>query len=235
MAKPTIRSSGRHDLILEQLLDVAEAKFARQGVAGTSLQELADAVGLTRTGIYHYVTGKDELLEHLVRGFTLETEATLTALAEDVERPVEERLREAVSSMAQRVAEHPRRFRLLLVTEDSLPENLAQQHRLARRATLSALSALIDQAKAAGVARSVDTNLAAFALFGVTNWVSFWYVPGNPTSGLTPAQLGAKLADIALDGVLARSGEVGDGSVPDAFDRLRENIDRLENLVTRES
>ncbi|GAA4401513.1 TetR/AcrR family transcriptional regulator [Tsukamurella soli] len=230
MPKPTVRTSGRHDLVLEQLMEAAEGLFSRQGVAGTSLQELADAVGLTRTGVYHYVSGKDELLEHLVRGFTLETAESLGALAVDTERPAAERLREAVASVARRVAEHPRRFRLLLTSEDSFPEPLAKQHRAARRDTLAALSSLIDAAKQDGSCRPVDTSLAAFALLGVANWVAFWYPPRG--LDLSPAQVADQLADIALGGVLSDRTPDGVDSVPGALALLREDVTRLEHMLT---
>jgi len=53
-----------------QLMEATERLFAQHGVAGTSLQALADAVGLSRTSIYHYVRGKDEMPETLVEVFT---------------------------------------------------------------------------------------------------------------------------------------------------------------------
>ncbi|NMO02951.1 TetR/AcrR family transcriptional regulator [Gordonia sp. TBRC 11910] len=231
MAKPTIRSAGRHDLVLEQLLDAAETLFARQGVAGTSLQELADAVGLTRTGIYHYINGKDDLLEQLVRGFTLETAESLRALAERTDESAADRLHTAVKSMAQRVAEHPKRFRLLLTSEDSFPETLAKQHRAARRETLLAMSSIIDQAKTEGSCRPVDTAHTAFALIGVANWVAFWYPrPGQDSD--SPAQIAAELADIALGGVLSsRSVDAGAGAIPGALALLREDVARLDHLL----
>ncbi|MGI6798784.1 TetR/AcrR family transcriptional regulator [Gordonia sihwensis] len=229
MPKPTIRASGRYDLILEQLLDAAETLFARQGVAGTSLQELAEAVGLTRTGVYHYVKGKDELLEHLVRGFTLETAERLTELTEEAERPAAERLREAVSSMAKRIAEHPRRFRLLLTSEDSFPELIAKQHRAARRATLDAMVSLIDQAKSEGGVRPIDTRLTAFSLLGVTNWMAFWYRP-EQVGDLTPQQVADAMASIALDGVFSERASGAD-SMHAALALLEEDVSRLRQFV----
>lgn len=229
MPKPTVRTSGRHDLILDQLLDAAEGLFARQGVAGTSLSELADAIGLTRTGVYHYVKGKDELLEHLVRGFTLETADKLTDLAGEVSRPADVRLREGVSSMAKRIAEHPRRFRLLLTSEDSFPEAIAKQHRAARRATLDAMITLIDQVKAEGGARPVDTRLAAFALLGVTNWMAFWY-QADQVGDRTPQQVADLLTSIALDGVFSQRADSVD-SLKGVVALLHEDVDRLSQFV----
>jgi AcrR family transcriptional regulator len=81
MPKPQTKSAARYDMVMGQLMEAAERLFAQHGVAGTTLQDLADAVGLTRTGVYHYVKGKDEMLEVLIRGFTVETAEDLRRLA----------------------------------------------------------------------------------------------------------------------------------------------------------
>src|SRR4051812_22383723 len=98
MPKPTNKSAARHEMVMGQLMEAAERLFAQKGVAGTSIQDLADAVGLTRTGIYHYVKGKDQMLEELVRGFTVETAEDLRRLADATNAPAYERLREAVTN-----------------------------------------------------------------------------------------------------------------------------------------
>lgn len=208
----------------------AETLFARQGVGGTSLQELADAVGLTRTGIYHYVKGKDELLEYLVRGFTLVTAKEVQAFADDTSRAALPRLRDAVIAMAVRVAEHPQRFRLLLTSEEAFPAALAKQHRRARRTTFAALSELVTQGINDGSMNPIDPDLTAFALAGVSNWVAFWY----PHSGdeRSPREVAETLADIALGGVANTRGEVaGEDAVPHALSLLRDDVARLEHLL----
>ncbi|WP_297835931.1 TetR/AcrR family transcriptional regulator, partial [Pseudomonas sp.] len=141
MSKITkIKAPARYELVMNQLMEAAERLFAQKGVAGTSLQELAEAVGLTRTGIYHYVKGKDEMLETLVRGFTLETARDLERLTSADTGTAIERLREGVTNMACKVAQHPQRFRLLLTSEGAFPEALAKQYRTARKRTLAALT-----------------------------------------------------------------------------------------------
>lgn len=210
-------------------MQAAERLFARQGVAGTSLQELADAVGLTRTGIYHYISGKDELLEHLVRGFTLETAEQLQALAAEADRGAADRLRDGVIAMATRVAAHPQRFRLLLTSEEAFPEPLAKQHRKARRATLDAMSSLVSQAIGEGSARPVDPELAAFSLVGVANWVAFWFPRQHSTA--SPESVAAELADVALGGVLTGRGSASENAIPQALAFLKEDVQRLEHLL----
>src|SRR5215471_12762187 len=66
---------------LEQLLDVAEEIFRRKGYAGTSLQEIAAALGMTRPALYYHVTSKTGLRLLVVERRTIR-------LAEEMERLV---------------------------------------------------------------------------------------------------------------------------------------------------
>src|SRR3954464_9194357 len=47
----------------EGILDRAAALFARRGFAKTSIQDVADAVGLSKAGLLHHFPSKDALHE----------------------------------------------------------------------------------------------------------------------------------------------------------------------------
>lgn len=229
MAKPTTKSAARHEMVMGQLMEAAERLFAQQGVAGTSLQELADAVGLTRTGIYHYVKNKDEMLEALVQGFTLETAEDMRSLAAQTDSPAIDRLREAVRRTALKVAQHPRRFRLLLTSETAFPDALAKQYRQARRQTLTGLTDLVDQAIREGSCRPVEPEIAAFGLLGAANWVAFWYPRDRGPGSKAPEEIAAQLADNAVNGL--RTERAGEG-LQHVIGLLEEDLGRLKRMTT---
>jgi AcrR family transcriptional regulator len=235
MAKPTVKSAARHDLVMEQLMEAAERLFAQKGVAGTSLQELAEAVGLTRTSVYHYIRGKDDMLEVLVKGFTLHTANDLTRLSKSGEGRAVDRLREGVTNMALVVARNPQRFRLLLTSEGALPEALAKQHRRARRQTLVALETLVSQAISEGSCRPVEPELAAFSLVGVSNWVAFWYPYGAGSGAMEPERLASALAGIALQGLVDSRAAADEDGVRHVIGLLQDDVNRLAHMMdTRE-
>lgn len=47
---------------LQLVVDTAAKRFERDGYHGTSLQNIADDVGITKAALYHYVDSKDQLL-----------------------------------------------------------------------------------------------------------------------------------------------------------------------------
>lgn len=216
--------------MLEQLMQAAEHLFLEKGVAGTSVNDLAQAIGVTRTALYHYISGKEELLEHLVRGFSLETAEQLRGIAGSTQRSAATRLRECIIAMTVRVAKNPQRFRLLLTSEYAFPQELARQHLAARRQTFHTLSGLVKQAIAEGTCRPIDPELAALTLAGVSNWVAFWF-PRRNSADLTAERVAEYLADIALRGIMNPRSIEGEAGIPHALTLLREDVQRLEQLL----
>ena len=64
------RASARRELVEAQIYEQATRLFAERGFAGTSLQDVADAMGMTRSALYYYVRNKDQLLAQLVTEIT---------------------------------------------------------------------------------------------------------------------------------------------------------------------
>jgi AcrR family transcriptional regulator len=55
-----------HEPVADRLLDTARRLFLEHGYAGTSLQMIADELGVTKAALYYHVKTKDELLAALV-------------------------------------------------------------------------------------------------------------------------------------------------------------------------
>ena len=52
---------------MSEILEHATRLFAERGYDGTTLQDIADAIGITRPGLYNYISSKEQLLAELVR------------------------------------------------------------------------------------------------------------------------------------------------------------------------
>lgn len=61
------RRDGRSTETRERIDDVALDLFTRQGFSGTTLQDIADELGLTKAAIYHHHRSKDALVRSLVQ------------------------------------------------------------------------------------------------------------------------------------------------------------------------
>ena len=51
---------------MSEILEHATRLFAERGYDGTTLQDIADAIGITRPGLYNYISSKEQLLATLL-------------------------------------------------------------------------------------------------------------------------------------------------------------------------
>ena len=222
-------STTRRELVEHEIYEHATRLFAERGFAGTSLQDIADALGITRPALYYYVKSKDELLAKLV---TEVTEGPLTELDEVAQRtdldPVD-KLRGIVRVIVGRRASQPARFRLLIRSEAELPDELMTAYRTGRRAVLDTVAAVIEEGVRAGQLRPVDATVAALGVLGMCNWVAWWFRPDGPYGVEAVTE---QLAEMALAGLVRAEHRAPDGDGPAAAIKLlREDLDHLERLL----
>lgn len=215
----------------DRIMDGAAQIFADRGFRGTGMQDIADAMDMSRPAVYHYFASKEQLLEALVEGITGDVVDFLRRLHADSERSPSERLAEAVAGLAARIAARPAHMRLLAANEGALPDRVAAAQAKGRRRTLDYVKGMIVQGVEAGELRPTDERIAAFALLGMCNWLAWWYRADGPAS---TDEIGRVLSAIALDGLLHPDPRHRSGSVSHAVGLLREDLDYLERMLPAE-
>ena len=223
------RTRVRRGLIEQEIYDQATRLFAQRGFAGTSFQDIADAVGLTRPALYYYVHSKDELLAKLVEEITEQAAAELSAIAgRDALTPAE-KLREIVLLTVRRQGEYAERFRLLVRSEADLPADVAAAYEAGRRSVLRSVTKVIEDGVAGGDFRPVNPAVAALGVLGMANWVAWWY---RPDSRFELHQVCDELAALAVAGLASGEGRGATFTPLDAVRGIRSDLDRLERLLS---
>ncbi len=97
----------------EKILDAAEKLFARRGFSGVGLRELAEAAGISKSGLLHHFRGKTELYA-AVAGRILHEFEKRTLQAISAGGDAFERFDRWLDAMIDTLAEQPTRARLLL-------------------------------------------------------------------------------------------------------------------------
>ena len=210
-----------------ELLERAADLFAERGFNGTSLQDVADAMGMTRPAIYHYFESKEALLGALLEGLT-EGRATQLAAIRRRKEPAADKLRAAALFMASEMARYPARFRLLIQGEADLPEHLAAKNNKAKREVLTQLVAIIDEGVRSGEFRAIDPRLAAFSIIGMCNWIAWWF---KPQGLLSLEDVAAEFAHMATLIVQSDNAAANGGGIAGTLKRLKDGIARLEVLI----
>ena len=99
------------------LLDAAERVFQQRGVSRTSLNEIAQAAGVTRGALYWHFKDKAALFNAMMERVTLPLETALTGVAEDCTDlcdPVAA-LREGLMHALRQIARDPQTRRVLQI------------------------------------------------------------------------------------------------------------------------
>ncbi|MGY0537422.1 TetR/AcrR family transcriptional regulator [Nocardioides sp. YJ-D4] len=223
------RPGVRRGLVEQEIYDHATRLFAERGFAGTSFQDIADAVGLTRPALYHYVSSKDELLAKLVAEITQDSAAGIQAIADRDDIDAARKVHEIVAMSVRRQAESASRFQLLIRSEADLPEGIATTHMAGRRAVLKAMAGVIEDGVAQGVFRPVDPRVAALGLLGMNNWVAWWYHPDERNDLDLICE---QLADMAVASLVNPDGSATTRAEPrDVLRLIRRDLDHLEDLL----
>jgi len=181
---------------LEQILATTAKVFADKGFHSTTMRDLSRATGMSLAGLYHYISGKDELL-YLIqqRSFAAVLAGAETALAAKV-APTE-RLERFIRHHVAFFASHMSEMKVLSHEANSLSgPRLADINGLKRK-YVELLRNLIADVEGENGSR-VDPHVAAYALFGMMNWIYNWY---NPTGALTPDALAERFAQIFIFGL----------------------------------
>jgi AcrR family transcriptional regulator len=226
---PDAESNPRKVLVRNQLIDKAAELFAKRGYARTTINDIAEELGLKRSSLYHYFRNKEEILDALIEEQTVAPSQMLQGLIDDASLPVLEKVRRAFSESISRKLSESARFRVLDQIEFEMPAHQASQHKRMKRQVLELWSQLVSEGIASGDLRDVDSRMAAFAVLGIANWTAWWY---SSSGKLTPTQIAETMTDIGLFG-LARNREdaVSGRKVNAAIKSLKAQIEQLEHLT----
>lgn len=182
----------------ETLLSVAVRVFNERGYDGTSMEHLSKAAGISKSSIYHHVSGKEELLR---RAVSRALDGLFAVL--DEEPALQGRAVERVEYVTRRTVEVlmdelPYVTLLLRVRGNTRTERWALER---RREFDQRVADLMKAAAADGDLRAdVEIRLATRLLFGMVNSLVEWYRPEHG-DGAERQQLADAVVHMAFDGL----------------------------------
>lgn len=191
----------------ERIIEEAVKLFYARGFTGTTLDDIAAELGVTKPFIYTHFRSKVELLAALC---TPTIELSLAAVEDAAKQPgrPSERLYRAVVDFTHVVLSRQANIAIFFREEKNLaPEALAEINTL-RKKFDHVLSQLLAEGVAAGEFHIADVNLTALAIGGMISWAYTWHRPGGR---LKLQEMCARMADLALQMVGAHRDAVARG------------------------
>jgi AcrR family transcriptional regulator len=192
---------GRHagyDDQREMILAHAAALFARGGYPGTSMNQVAEACGLSKATLYHYYRDKYELLVSIAEGHVTRLQGVVQdALAE--EATPQGRMRVLVRRLVEEYANAQNEHRVLtedvkfLAPQDR--ERILDKERGVVEAFAGVVAALRPDLREAAMSKPLT-----MLLFGMVNWMFTWMKPEGP---LGYDEMAPIVTDLFLGGLKA--------------------------------
>lgn len=185
-----------------EILERAARLIFQSGYDATSMQEIAEACGLTKAGLYHHIKTKEALLLAIMHyGMDLFDDRVLAKVSDTVD-PVA-RLRECMArNIALITQDASKEVTIILHEHQTLTGAAAQEINVRKKRYVRFLEAAFRQASERGQIRAVDPTLAAFSFLGVVLWTFKWY---RPDGKLGPRQLSDGMIDLYFEGLMPRS------------------------------
>jgi AcrR family transcriptional regulator len=217
----------------EAILAAAARLFREEGYHATTLRQIAAAARMEAGSVYYHFESKDAILDEVLR---IGVRQVLGA----VQQTREENGRLGVAfrrAFALMIGAH---LRSILNESDftsanirnysRLPGSWRARHRPLRRAYAALWDEFLEEARANGEIRP-DLGIAPLRQFvlGAMNWMIDWDRKDRPATDI----LAARLADLLLDGMLAKAAEPLSPPLPLAIDMAAVEDDGSKALRTR--
>ena len=187
----------------DQIYSVAAQMICERGFDATSMSDIAEAVGITKAGVYHFIPSKKELL-FAIMSYGMDTlEASVIKPAREI-ADAEQRLRAIITSHSMLIARSSNdegHSPVTILVEEELGLSPAHRRKLRqrKRVYVDLIRSTLEEMKAEGKLKEIDVTAAAFSLLGMILWVARWF---RPDGELSREQVAYQICKIAFGGLL---------------------------------
>jgi AcrR family transcriptional regulator len=188
---------------LDEIYRAAAQLICERGYDATSMNDIAEAVGITKAGVYHHIQGKKDLLFRIMNFGMDELDENVIVPTRAI-ADAESRLRAIITNHVRLITSHitPQGYNPVTIVVDEVA-GLTPEHRRKisqrKRLYVDLIRDTLKQLKEEGKLREIDLTVATFSLLGTMLWLSRWY---RPEGRLTPDQVVEEISKLVLGGLL---------------------------------
>lgn len=164
----------------EEILARASEVFDAKGYDAGTLDDVAQAMGMRKAGLYHYFDSKSELL-YVLFDRAWELGFQRMAGVEEIDDPGE-RLASVIRRHVGLIAERKSLFTVFLGRRPVFDEPAERAFLEKERRYVGIFARAVRAAADAGLLPPIDPRAGAMALLGMTSWVYKWYDPASMTA-----------------------------------------------------
>lgn len=189
----------------ETIVAAAVEVFYKKGYAKSTLEEVADAIHVTKPFIYSHFKSKHDLLAEICSRALIVSHEALNRASSQPATP-SEKLAMIARDFMYSLLTHQAHSVIYSREEKELDPDVCKTINQLRRDFDHKLEEVIAAGVATGEFTVQDVGLAAMAIIGIVAWSQFWYRPGGR---LTKEQTADGVAHLVMSMVGARAPAAG--------------------------
>ncbi|MBI5443616.1 MAG: TetR/AcrR family transcriptional regulator [Deltaproteobacteria bacterium] len=190
----------------EELIGAAVDLFASNGYKGTSIRDIANALGVSVSNIYNYFENKEALwlavLEHSIKDLPQKLRSVW-----DIEMDPVSRFRLLIKTHLATSGTHQKESKIFFfIDEGHLSEEAVNKNKAIQTKVLDVYVRALEELREAGCVSTPEVKLLALSVLGVINWYLRWY---RADGRLSAEQVQEEIANFMLHGVLGDANRPG--------------------------
>lgn len=189
------KEPSKKEVRLSEIYYAAAQVIHERGYDATSLLDIAKAVGLTKAGLYHYISTKEQLLFGVMNYAMDRVQADVIEPTKGIADPVE-RMRQIIERYAHLIIDDGQAITLVINEASGLTAAHQRKVTARRRAFYEFVRETISQIKQQRRAPVLDVTVTSLSLFGVMMWLAHWY---RPDGRLTREEVVAQIKELICE------------------------------------
>jgi AcrR family transcriptional regulator len=158
----------------DEIYDKAMELFIVEGYDQTPLSRIAEALGLTKAGLYHYIKSKEELLFHIHEHHLRKNLLPILDAAEKIADP-EKRIAYFIKEHTENGVTKDASLRVLIHEVNRLKPEHREIIRKTWRRVFDLIRNGLSEMEALGRIRKMNKSFSAFAAIGMFSWTFYWF------------------------------------------------------------
>lgn len=231
----------------EEILEAATKFFYEKGYQSTTMNDLANEMGLSKSAIYHYFRSKEEILVEIYERTITDATNELSKGANSDKSTID-KLQEIIKNQIECIIiEKQPMMKTFFQEEGQLPEKFFKSIKKRKREFNRLVEDIFIEGISEGVFKKGDPALFVNAFLGMCLWVYRWY---RPNSKYTPEDISKYFINLIEEGCLtpnfkrltketdtasSNSKDISEGdiSVENLLKRIRYHTSMIEVLNSR--
>lgn len=187
----------------EKITEQSVLLFEKKGFSQTSIQDIADALNVTKGTFYYYFSSKEQLLMEIHFHYIADLLQRQRTIIADDTATYKEKLRRMIRLLIFDIRDKGASARVFFREMKHLSDANAEKIKQKRDAFRCNIEKLIRDGVSNGeFSKELQADMIAFGILGVTNWSYQWY---DPNGKISEDALSTIFVNMILNGIVADS------------------------------